>query len=70
MSFSLPYYRDPGQLPGHLPDQHGIAKATKILPTIRSADYGGRLVVVRDLYVVKYGPYVNENEGYVLLFIE
>ena len=43
------------------------------LPTIRSVDYGRRLVVIRDLYVVKYGPFVFENEGHAahaFLFLE
>jgi hypothetical protein len=44
--------------------------ATSVLPTIRNRDYDGRLVVIRDQYVVKYGSYVNENEGHALLFIE
>ncbi|CAI7623408.1 unnamed protein product [Penicillium glandicola] len=68
MSYSLPYYRDAGQLPGPLPDQNEIERATRILPKI--SDYGGRLVVIRDIYVVKYGPLVTENEGYALLFVE
>lgn len=70
MSFSLPYYRQPDQLLGSLPEQQEIDEATKILPTIRDTNYGGHLVVARDLFVVKYGPYVTENEGYALLFIE
>jgi aminoglycoside phosphotransferase (APT) family kinase protein len=70
MIFSLPYYRESDQLPGPLPEQHEIDHAVRSLPTIRNPDYGGRLVVIRDLYVVKYGPYVAENEGYALLFIE
>ena len=68
MLFSLPYYRDAGQLPGPLPDQNEIEQATRTLP--RRSDYGGRLVVIRDKYVVKYGPLVTENEGYALLFVE
>lgn len=40
------------------------------LPTIRNVDYERRLVVIRDLYVVKYGPFVSENEGHALLFLE
>ncbi|KAI2896002.1 hypothetical protein CBS63078_8341 [Aspergillus niger] len=68
MLFSLPYYRDARQLPGPLPDQNEIERATRILP--KRSDYGGRLVVIRDKYVVKYGPLVTENEGYALLFVE
>ncbi|KAJ5569541.1 Phosphotransferase enzyme family protein [Penicillium hispanicum] len=68
MSFSLPYYRDADRLPGPLPDQDEIECATQTLP--KRSDYGGRLVVIRDKYVVKYGPLVTENEGYALLFVE
>ncbi|KAJ6018475.1 Phosphotransferase enzyme family protein [Penicillium canescens] len=68
MHFSLPYYRDAGQLPGPLPDQNEIERATQTLP--KRSDYGGRLVVIREKYVVKYGPLVTENEGYTLLFVE
>ena len=68
MPFSFPYYRDARQLPGPLPDQNEIERATQTLP--KRSDYGGRLVVIRDKYVVKYGPLVTENEGYALLFVE
>ena len=68
MPFSLPYYRDARQLPGPLLDQHEIQQATQTLP--KRSDYGGRLVVIRDKYLVKYGPLVAENEGYALLFVE
>ncbi|PYI29801.1 phosphotransferase enzyme family protein [Aspergillus indologenus CBS 114.80] len=68
MPFSLPYYRDTGELPGPLPDQNEIAQAARTLP--KPSDYGGRLVVIRDTFVVKYGPLVTENEGYALLFVE
>lgn len=67
MPFSLPYYRDASQLPEPLPDQNEIAQAT---PLPKASDYRGRLVVVRDTYVVKYGPLIMENEGYALLFVE
>ncbi|KAJ5550891.1 Phosphotransferase enzyme family protein [Penicillium sp. DV-2018c] len=68
MNFSLPYYRDASQLPGPLPDQNEIEQATQTLP--KRSHYGGRLVLIRDQYVVKYGPLVTENEGYALLFVE
>ncbi|PLN81340.1 phosphotransferase family protein [Aspergillus taichungensis] len=68
MPFSLPYYRDACQLPGPLPDQHEIKQATRTLP--KGSDYGECLVVIRDIYVVKYGSLVDENEGYALLFVE
>ncbi|EFQ97900.1 phosphotransferase enzyme family protein [Nannizzia gypsea CBS 118893] len=67
MQFSLPYYRDAGQLPGPLPDQNEIEQATR---NLMKSDYSGRLVVIRDKYVVKYGPLISENEGYALLFVE
>ncbi|KAL4814213.1 phosphotransferase enzyme family protein [Aspergillus spinulosporus] len=57
MAFSHPYYRDARQLPGPLPDQNEIERATRTLPK-RSPD-GGCLVVIRDIYVVKYGPLLN-----------
>lgn len=65
---SLPYYQDAGQLPEPLPDQNEIEQATQTLP--KGSDYGGRLVIMGDKYVVKYGPLMTENEGYVLLFVE
>lgn len=67
---SLPFYREPAQLPGPFPSRDEIEAATHALPTIRSVDYGGRLVVIRGIYVVKYGPFASENEGHALLFIE
>lgn len=70
MLFSLPYYLESDQLPGPLPEQHEMDHAAHCLLTIRNPDYGGRLVIIRDLYVVRYGPYVAENEGYALLSIE
>ncbi|KAL4745509.1 hypothetical protein BDW72DRAFT_208146 [Aspergillus terricola var. indicus] len=51
-----------------LPDQNEIERATRTLP--KRSDYGVRLVVIRDIYVVKYGPLVTEDEGYALLFVE
>ncbi|KAF2455602.1 kinase-like domain-containing protein [Lineolata rhizophorae] len=70
MSISLPFYRAPEQLPSPLPTLQDIEAATKELPTIRNPDYDGRIVAIRDQYVVKYGTYVAENEGQTLLFIE
>lgn len=67
---SLPFYREPAQLSGLLHEQDEIEAVTHILPTIRSVDYGGRLVVIREIYVVKYGPFISENEGHALLFLE
>ncbi|KAJ5929210.1 Phosphotransferase enzyme family protein [Penicillium verhagenii] len=67
MPFSLPYYRDT-RLPGPLPDRNEIERATQTLP--KASDYGGRMVVIRDQYVVKYGQLVTENEGWALIFVE
>ncbi|KAJ5893611.1 hypothetical protein N7495_005302 [Penicillium taxi] len=65
MSFTLPFYRQDDQLPGPLPTQFEIRTAKKLVP-----DFGGSVVVVRDLYVVKYGTFLTDNEGFALLFIE
>ncbi|KAJ6027948.1 Phosphotransferase enzyme family protein [Penicillium herquei] len=68
MSFSLPYYRDAGQLPGPLPDQNEIKRATRTLP--KRSDYSRRVVVIREKYIVKHSPLVTENKGHALLFVE
>ncbi|KAJ5732132.1 Phosphotransferase enzyme family protein [Penicillium malachiteum] len=68
MSFTLPYYQEAGQLPGPFPDQNEIERATRILP--KRSDSGGRVVEIREKYVVKHGPLVTENEGHALLFVE
>jgi serine/threonine protein kinase len=70
MPISLPYYQESNQLPEPLPSLHEIETATRTPPTIRNPDYNGRIVVIRDLYVVKYGAHVYENEGQALLFLE
>lgn len=70
MQFSLPYYRVSDQLPGPLPTHEEIKTAAITLPTIRDPRYNGRIVVIRDIYVVKYGAHVDENEGHALLFLE
>ena len=70
MSLNLPYYRPSSPLPSPLPTRLEIETATHLLPTIRNPDYDGRIVVIRDHYVAKYGTYVTENEGHALLFIE
>ncbi|OOF96678.1 hypothetical protein ASPCADRAFT_167731 [Aspergillus carbonarius ITEM 5010] len=70
MSLHLPYCREIFLLPGPLPEQYEIEQATKVLPTTHSPASGDRVVVVRDLYVVKYGPTVSENEGHALRYLE
>lgn len=68
----LPYFRNPNQLPRALPTTKDI-KAGCVVPTNRenfiSGDRG-HVVVVGDCFLVKYGPYIRENEGYALLFLE
>ena len=47
-------------------------KEGRIIPTNRE-DYSGdhgHVATVRDYFLVKYGPYVRENEGYALLLLE
>lgn len=68
MLFSLPYYRHARELLGPLPEQNEIKQETRTLP--RASDYSRRLVVIRDKFVVKYGPIMTENEGYALLLVE
>jgi hypothetical protein len=62
-----PYYKALAYLPGQLPSIEEIEAATETLPTNH---YGSRIVIIRDLFVVKYGAYVLENEGFALLFLE
>ncbi|KAL4738169.1 hypothetical protein BDV11DRAFT_216131 [Aspergillus similis] len=68
MPFSLPYYRNASQLPGPLPDLNEIERAARTLP--KRSDYGRRLVLIRDKYVVKYGLLVTKNKGYALIFVK
>ncbi|KAI1954125.1 hypothetical protein LOZ57_000475 [Ophidiomyces ophidiicola] len=71
MSVTLPYFRDASLLPGPLPTDEEIEAATTTLPSIRDPKYG-RIVLIRNKFVVKYGRTLIhvENEGYALLFIE
>lgn len=55
MPFSLPLLLDASQLPGPLPDQNEIERATRALS--KRADYGRRMVVIREKYVVKHFPH-------------
>ncbi|TLD11528.1 hypothetical protein PspLS_11479 [Pyricularia sp. CBS 133598] len=67
----LPYYCDPQDLPGPLPTFEEIHGAETVLPCMWSPDVK-RIVVVRDLFVVKYGAtplYVDGNEGHALLVL-
>lgn len=65
MLFSIPFYRDASQLPGPFPDYNMIERETRTFP--RRSDYDGRLVVIRDKYVVKYSLLVTENEGHTFV---
>ena len=70
-SIKLPYLRPPDQLPRHLPSTDEIL-AGKPIPTNREAmaSEDGRVVIVGDCFVVKYGVQIRENEGYALLLLE
>lgn len=65
-SLALPYFRDANELPGPLPSLGEINESTTDLPTIRDPRYS-RIVRIRNLFVVKYGIWVSENEGHALL---
>ncbi|WEW55666.1 hypothetical protein PRK78_001099 [Emydomyces testavorans] len=67
----LPYFRDPDQLPCPLPTSEEIEAGT-IIPTQRERILGdyGHVAIVKDHFVVKYGRYIRDNEGYALLFLE
>ncbi|KAI2034111.1 hypothetical protein LOZ47_005199 [Ophidiomyces ophidiicola] len=64
MSVTLPYFRDASLLPGPLPTDEEIEAATTTLPSIRDPKYG-RIVLIRNKFVVKYGRTLIhvENEG-------
>jgi serine/threonine protein kinase len=66
---TLPYYRERHALPADLPTQQDIENSSEHLPCHRDARFD-RVVVVKQIFVVKYGIYMSENEGYALLFIE
>jgi hypothetical protein len=67
MTHQFPYYRDPSQLPGPLPSIEEIHACPVTFGTSR---YLGRIVLVRDTFIVKYGVHVHENEGSSLLLLE
>jgi hypothetical protein len=68
-SVTLPYYRERQSLPADLPAKQDIEDALEDLQCIRDSRYG-RVVVFKQMFVVKYGLHVSENEGHALLFIE
>lgn len=69
----LPYFRDVTELPGPLPTAEeisdGLAKSD-MSPRRSIQGSEGGVCVVRDMYVVKAGYMVAENEGSTLLFLE
>lgn len=70
-TISLPYFRDPQQLPRPLPTSAEI-QAAKIIPTKRE-NYGGdfgRVATIESYFIIKFGRYIKENEGVALLFLE
>jgi serine/threonine protein kinase len=67
-SVTLPYYRERHLLPADLPTKREIEESED-LPCIRDRRYG-RVVVIGQLFVVKYGTGISENEGHALLFVE
>jgi hypothetical protein len=67
MSDTLPYYRKHDSLPADLPTKQEIEEASEELPCIHNSTCC-RIVVVNQLFVVKYGTYVSETEGHALLY--
>lgn len=67
-NFSLLFRRDPNDLPGPLPEISEIHEAPVLYPSSHADDE--RTVLVRGMFVVKYGEYVTANEGHALVFIE
>ncbi|KAF2495314.1 hypothetical protein BU16DRAFT_527182 [Lophium mytilinum] len=68
-SFSLPYFADEGSLPAILPTIEEIKSATEILNE-RMSVVSGKVVGVGDHFVVKYGAFVNLQEGETMLFLK
>ena len=71
VNIKLPYLRPPDQLPRHLPSTDEILGGKRI-PINREtmSSESGRVVIVGDCFVVKYGVNIRENEGYALLLLE
>lgn len=66
---TLPWIRNQNELPAPLPTEAQIESATTEFPSIFDAA-SRRTVLVDNLFVVKYGPAVFENEGHALLLVE
>jgi len=67
--FNLPYFADEASLPAILPTVEEIESATEILNERMSAA-SGRVVGVGDHFIVKYGAFVNLQEGETMLFLK
>ena len=65
---ALPWFRDANDLPAPLPSKDQIEAATVEFSGIYASSR--RVVLVNDIFIVKYGSAVHENEGHALLFVE
>ncbi|EEY21433.1 phosphotransferase enzyme family protein [Verticillium alfalfae VaMs.102] len=63
---SLPWYCGADDLPQPLPTSEEIEAATEEFPSIFDSN-ARRTVLVKEIFVVKYGPFVFENEGHALM---
>jgi hypothetical protein len=73
VSTKLPYVRNAAELPGPLPTLSEIhnSQEPQLSPRRSGWSSPGGMIVVRGIYVVKYGQWgVTEYEGNALLFIE
>ncbi|KAH7014464.1 kinase-like domain-containing protein [Microdochium trichocladiopsis] len=68
-STKLPYFCSAVALPAPLPTTREIESSTKDLPSIYAPDTRRNVLVGND-FVVKYGQFVQENEGHALLLLE
>jgi hypothetical protein len=68
-SFNLPYFADEASLPAILPTVEEIESATEILNERMSAA-SGSVVGVGEHFIVKYGAFVNLQEGETMLFLK
>lgn len=66
---ALPWFRDEHELPRRLPTIDEIEAASIEFPCIFDPS-SRRVIQIDEVFVVKYGPAVFENEGHALLAIE
>ncbi|KAI5860733.1 kinase-like protein [Durotheca rogersii] len=66
---ALPWIRHKDEIPGPLPTRTEIEAATAAFLSIFDPS-ARRTVLVKNKFVVKYGPAVFENEGHALIFLE